>query len=97
MPRKIPDFQDSFPQKRASSGRISFGGHSCIYSRYLPIKIQGGLVRTFLEEVNIVNFFLEIYNFFSTCEIRILIFGVNVSPISVTHQMILYIYTYDVH
>ena len=43
---------------------------------------------TFLEKVNIENFFLEIYNFFLNCEIRILIFGVDESPMSVTHQMI---------
>ena len=40
----------------------------------------------------------NLYFFFSNCEILILIFDVNKSPISVTHQMTLYIYnTYDVH
>ena len=59
----------------------------CIYLRYLPIEfrvVNCGL----LKKGNIVNiFFLEIYNFFSNCEIQILIFGVHESPMWITHQI----------
>ena len=51
--------------------------------KILPIKIQGGQVWTFLEKVNIVNvFILELKFFFSNCEIKIFIFGVDESPMS---------------
>ena len=61
--------------------------------KILPIKIHVHVhVWAFLEKVNILNvFFWKFIFFFSNCEILILIFDVNKSPISVTHQMTLYI------
>ena len=88
---KIPDFETlrfNFA-KRATSGRILFLREFLYIFKILPHQYSGWTsVDIFRKSKYCECFFLEIYNFFSNCEIRILIFGVDESPMSDTHQLI---------